>query len=215
VQAAQSHSPQGTGGGPSMGAMRSGLEAASWIPGPIGTVAAATLVGIDIYQGNYGQAALGVVGIFGGRVATSGVRAMRDTKIVAAAVGGLSDAGAKIGNAFAGWAKGASRGGGNLLNPGINLTEKGMGHTIARHTHSEIAEFAGKSKFNAGEDIGQLIRSGTQMPMVRQGNGNYARTFNVGRSVGIDRGTGGQTSMMTIITNARGDLVTAFPGVPR
>jgi len=42
VQAAQSHSPQGAGGGPSMGAMRSGLEAASWIPGPIGTVAAAT-----------------------------------------------------------------------------------------------------------------------------------------------------------------------------
>ena len=109
VQAAQSHSPQGAGGGPSMGAMRSGLEAASWIPGPIGSVAAATLVGIDIYQGNYGQAALGVLGIFGGRAMTSGVRAVRDTKIVTAALEGLSGAGAKLGNAFAGWAKGGAK----------------------------------------------------------------------------------------------------------
>jgi len=115
VQAAQSHSPQGAGGGPSMGAVRSGLEAASWIPGPIGSVAAATLVGIDIYQGNYGQAALGALGIFGGRAMTSGVRAVRDTKIVTAALEGLSGAGAKLGNAFAGWAKGAARGGGETL----------------------------------------------------------------------------------------------------
>jgi len=43
---------------------------------------------------------------------TSGVRAVRDTKIVAAALEGLSGAGAKLGNAFAGWAKGLGSGGG-------------------------------------------------------------------------------------------------------
>ena len=123
VQAAQSHSPQGTGGGPSMGAMRSGLEAASWIPGPIGSVAAATLVGIDIYQGNYGQAALGMLGIFCGRVATSGVRAVRDTKIVTAALEGLSGAGAKLGNAFAGWAKGFGREGGEVVQRWMSRAE--------------------------------------------------------------------------------------------
>ena len=52
-----------------------------------------------------------MLGIFCGRVATSGVRAVRDTKIVTAALEGLSGAGAKLGNAFAGWAKGAGRGG--------------------------------------------------------------------------------------------------------
>lgn len=101
-----------------------------------------------------------------------------------------------------------------LLNPPINLTEKGMAHTIQRHAAGGPAKFAGKSKFNAGENIEELIRSGTQQPMVRQPNGNFARTFDVGREIGFDRNAGGPTSVMTIITRPNGNLVTAFPGRP-
>ena len=43
---------------------------------------------------------------------------------------------------------------------------------------------------------------------------NIVRTFDVGRNIGIDRVTGGQTSVMTIVTESDGTLVTAFPGVP-
>jgi|SRR5690349_11732089 len=53
-----------------------------------------------------------MLGIFCGRVATSGVRAVRDTKIVTAALEGLSGAGAKLGNAFVGWTKGFGKGAG-------------------------------------------------------------------------------------------------------
>jgi hypothetical protein len=50
--------------------------------------------------------------------------------------------------------------------------------------------------------------------MVQQGNGNFARTWDAGRSIGIDRVTGQQTSVMTVITRPNGELVTAFPGRP-
>jgi uncharacterized protein RhaS with RHS repeats len=107
-------------------------------------------------------------------------------------------------------AKGATK----LLNPPINITQKGLKHVVDRHTVNNIAKFANKSKFNVGEDLSGLIRSGTQQRAVPQPNGNFARTFDVGRNIGVDRATGGQTSVMTIITRPNGDLVTAFPGVP-
>lgn len=108
----------------------------------------------------------------------------------------------------------APRGGAKLLNPPISITGKGLAHTLERHAAGGVARFAGKSKFNAGEDIAKLIRSGTQQPMVRQANGNFARTFDVGREIGFSRNVGGPTSIMTIITDRNGNLVTAFPGQP-
>ncbi|MBI4600879.1 MAG: hypothetical protein HY721_02865 [Planctomycetes bacterium] len=101
-----------------------------------------------------------------------------------------------------------------LLNPPIKVTREGMQHVLDRHTVNDIAKYAGKSKFNAGEDIASLIDLGTQQPMVRQVNGNYARTFSVGREIGADRATGNATSIMTVITRPDGTLVTAFPGKP-
>jgi len=67
-----------------------------------------------------------------------------------------------------------------------------------------------------GDDrnLSALINSGTQQRMVQQGNGNFARTWDAGRSIGIDRVTGQQTSVMTVITRPNGELVTAFPGRP-
>ena len=89
-----------------------------------------------------------------------------------------------------------------------------MTNVTERHTVNSIAKYAGKSKFNAGEDIGQLIRDSTQQPMVPQKNGNFARTFDVGRRIGIDRTTGQATSTVTVITRPDGTLVTAHPGRP-
>jgi len=52
------------------------------------------------------------------------------------------------------------------------------------------------------------------MPVVRQANGNFARTFDAGRVIGIDRATGLTSSIVTIITTPEGNLVTMFPGLP-
>lgn len=43
----------------------------------------------------------------------------------------------------------------------------------------------------------------------------YVREVDVGRNIGIDKFTGQPTSIMTVMTNARGDLVTATPGLIR
>jgi len=101
-----------------------------------------------------------------------------------------------------------------LLNGPIRMTEKGMAHVVERHTVNDIAKFAGKSKFNEGENLSVLINSGTQQRMVQQANGNFARIWDAGRSIGIDRVSGQQTSIMTVITRPNGELVTAFPGRP-
>jgi len=112
------------------------------------------------------------------------------------------------------FATGLGRGYKLALNPPINITQKGLEHTLQRHTINGLEAFAGKSKFNKGENVTDLIRSSTQQPAVRQANGNYARTFDAGRNVGVDHATGAQTSTMTVITRPNGDLVTAFPGSP-
>ena len=59
-----------------------------------------------------------------------------------------------------------------------------------------------------------LIKLSSQKPMVKQANGNFARTFDVGRAIGFDRNIQKQTSIMTVITRPNGELVTAFPGTP-
>jgi uncharacterized protein YfaP (DUF2135 family) len=108
----------------------------------------------------------------------------------------------------------AAKSGQNLLNPGINVTEKGMQHVLERHIVNGIPEFAGKSKFTTGVNLQELIQQGTQMPMVRQANGNFARTFDAGRAIGVNRATGQASSTVTIITGPNGNLVTMFPGAP-
>ena len=108
----------------------------------------------------------------------------------------------------------APKSGQRLLNSPIKQTPKGMKHVLDRHTVNDISRYASKSKFSVGEDVGQLIRQSTQQPMVCQANGNFARTFDVDRQIGIDRATRQATSTMTVITKPDGTLVTAFPGRP-
>ena len=89
-----------------------------------------------------------------------------------------------------------------------------MQHVLERHIVNGIPEFAGKSKFTTGVNLTELIQQGAQMPMVRQANGNFARTFDAGRIIGIDRATGRASSTVTIITRPNEDLVAMFPGAP-
>jgi hypothetical protein len=89
-----------------------------------------------------------------------------------------------------------------------------MFHVWERHMFSGVQKFRGKSKFNIGEDVLGLIRKAAGCNPIPQANGRLQRTFDVGRNIGIDRTTGQQTSIMTVITNKDGTLVTAFPGRP-
>jgi RHS repeat-associated protein len=100
-----------------------------------------------------------------------------------------------------------------FLNPGIKIGEKELKHVIEKHGSASIVPES--SIFNEGEDISGLIKLSTQQPMSRQFNGNYERVFDLGRTIGFDAEIGGQTTMMTVITRPNGNLVTAFPGMPR
>ena len=98
------------------------------------------------------------------------------------------------------------------LNEPIDIDSEALQHVVDRHGFNSTALYS--SKFNPGEDISSLIRLGTQQVKVLQSGGNLERVFDVGRDIGIDRITGGQTSYLTVITNDSGKLITAFPGIP-
>ena len=101
-----------------------------------------------------------------------------------------------------------------LLNSPIDITVNRLNHVLDEHTVGGGSTF-GKSIFNQGEDIVNLIKQGTQQVIEKQAFGNnFQRVFDVGRNIGIDRLTNQQTRIMTVITNAAGRMITAFPGVP-
>jgi hypothetical protein len=96
----------------------------------------------------------------------------------------------------------------------INITSQGLAHVLQRHG-IEGAKIAGKSIFNAGEDIIGLIRQAERVPAVQQaGRQTLQRVVDAGRIIGTDRATGQPTSIYTVITDAAGRLKTAFPGKP-
>jgi len=98
-----------------------------------------------------------------------------------------------------------------LLNPAIKITEKALTKISQIH---QGAYDGTKSVFYEGENIVELIRGTTQNPMVTQIGDKFARIVDIGRNIGIDRLTGQQTHMITVITNAANELITAYPGVP-
>lgn len=100
------------------------------------------------------------------------------------------------------------------LNGPINIGEDALQHVVNGHTIDGV-EAAGNSTFNEGENLVDLIKSGTQQPVEAQSWGNnLQRVFDVGRNIGTYNVTGEQTTIMTIITDPQGNLVTSFPGFP-
>lgn len=95
----------------------------------------------------------------------------------------------------------------------VKITDKGIKHVLERH-FAGGARSAGKSLFDASESVNTLVSEGESLQPIQQAGGNFERIVQAARDVGIDRTTGLATNVYTIITNAAGDLVTMFPGVP-
>jgi RHS repeat-associated protein len=94
----------------------------------------------------------------------------------------------------------------------VIIPESAPAHVLEGHSATG-ALTAGKSVFNAGEDIKGLIQAAESAPAKSAGN-ILIRTVDAGRAVGIDRSTGQVTSVHTVITKNTGELITAYPGRP-
>ncbi|MES2668265.1 MAG: toxin TcdB middle/N-terminal domain-containing protein [Patescibacteria group bacterium] len=122
--------------------------------------------------------------------------------------GGYGSAGKGILKAASGTSKSVSKA------PSISISKDGLQHVLNNHTASGKGS-SGKSTFNSNVNITNLIKSSSGKNAVKQSNGNYQRTFDTGKIIGTDRNTGKKTSIVTVITNKKGALVTAFPGKPK
>ena len=99
----------------------------------------------------------------------------------------------------------------------INLAKDGMEHLAARHLSGKT----NASQFSIAEaEVRGLLQSKDVIatPVTRMIESDvgvrYLREFNAGRAIGFDKFNGGQaTSVMTVMTDRFGNLVTAFPGV--
>jgi hypothetical protein len=97
--------------------------------------------------------------------------------------------------------------------PATNITPTGRHHVVQRHSWMG-PESEGKSMFNPGADIDNLIRDADKVDPVTQSNGNLRRTVFGDTTVGWDATVGQFTNAYTVITRPNGNLVTAFPGRP-
>lgn len=89
-----------------------------------------------------------------------------------------------------------------------------LSHVIERHT-AFGTQASGKSVFLPGTDLPGLIdRASTAVTPLVQRGGNLQYVLNAPNVVGVDRLTGLQTSLYTVITSPDGTLVTMFPGLP-
>lgn len=99
----------------------------------------------------------------------------------------------------------------------INLSNEGMEHVIARHLSGK----ANASQFSLSEaELRSVLssRAAVGSPVVRSVESadgiRYVREFDAGRVIGTDRFNGNQaTSVMTIMTDRFGNLVSTFPGL--
>lgn len=97
----------------------------------------------------------------------------------------------------------------------INLSNKGLEHTLSRHFNPVKAE--NKSQFTISEtELRSLLgaKSTIQTPARALETGNFARTITADRTVGnlSEKMGGNSTNTFTGITDKYGDLQTTFPG---
>lgn len=96
----------------------------------------------------------------------------------------------------------------------INITKRGWQHILKHHTATQSPTRSNKSKFNAGEDLVKLINQASQHDPTKTRRQHIVRSFDAGHTVGTDRHSKKQTSIVTVITRLNGDLVNMFPGLP-
>ncbi len=98
----------------------------------------------------------------------------------------------------------------------IKIPADALVHVIERHVATNIAKYAGKSKFLPAIDIIDLIKAAESVAPIKQARGNLARIIDAGVIIGEDKLSGlGKTSIYTVITDVRDTLITMFPGLPR
>jgi len=102
----------------------------------------------------------------------------------------------------------------NVRTGDANITGSGLEYAWKKHGG---AWGENKSAFTISKDE---LKVALQDPLVvntpayqSATSGNYIRTVDMGRTVGIDAKTGGKsTNFMTVITDSKGNLVNTFPG---
>ena len=87
-------------------------------------------------------------------------------------------------------------------------------HVLPEHLDQGRGNPRNKSLFNSDQDIWQLIQNAGDGRSRVQRNGNIQYVVNAGQDIGVDRATGGQTQVYTVITDGNGNLITAYPGKP-
>ena len=103
-----------------------------------------------------------------------------------------------------------------LVQSRVHFANDGMEHLASCHLSGKV----NASQFSIGEhELRGLLQSNAVVStpvtrMVYSAYGmRYVREVDVGRSIGTDKFSGGQsTSIMTVMTDKYGNLVTAFPG---
>ncbi len=96
----------------------------------------------------------------------------------------------------------------------IKISEGRLTKVLETHTAGGVLATANKSLFNSTEEVRGLIQAAESVDPVGQVGGNFERIVDAGRIIGTDRTTGQATSIYTVITDASGNLITAFPGKP-
>ena len=99
----------------------------------------------------------------------------------------------------------------------INLTNGGIDHLSSRH----LSDTSSASQFSISKsEVIDLLKSknAVKTPVTRivesEGGAKFVREFDVGRTIGFDKHNGGKaTSIMTIMTDRFGNLVSSYPGV--
>lgn len=93
------------------------------------------------------------------------------------------------------------------------LSITALAHIIERHYY-KIPRHPGAGKFHiALPDILNYIKEAQQSPVTPvPGNNNFKRTLQTNELIGYDR-DGLPTTSVTVITDAVGNIITAFPGI--
>lgn len=99
--------------------------------------------------------------------------------------------------------------------PIVSAGAPGVEHTLERHFRTGKLS-AGKSLFADTESPIQLAIQAQRTPFVfEQGDQRFQFVVpDAGRTIGIDRATDVATSTYTVVTDANGNVVTMFPGLP-
>jgi RHS repeat-associated protein len=96
----------------------------------------------------------------------------------------------------------------------IKIAEGRLTKVLEAHTVGGRLVTAVKSIFDNPDEVRGLIKAAGSVSPTLQAGGNFERVVDAGRIIGTGATTGQRTSIYTVITDAAGNLITAFPGTP-